>query len=88
MDKSFKETNGKYDFSKAEAIYCNRSIVIPSDEEILLALGIEHPLEPGKVRMFLNAYLSLPTFLRTYDAFKSTFEDFKKRGIFGTNEGS
>jgi hypothetical protein len=61
-------------------------VVIPSDEEIMLALGVESSHAPGKVEVATTAYFSLPTFLRIYDSFKAVLDEFKKKGIYSDND--
>lgn len=75
-----------YDFSRAVTMYANRSMVIPSDEEIVLSLGVEDIAEPGKTNVLANVYLTLPAFLRTYDAFKTILDDFKQKGMFSSED--
>lgn len=74
--------NVQYHFDKNKNIYCNRSVVIPSDEEIQLSLGIEDAHSPGNVKVEMTAYFTLPTFLRIYDSFKQVLDDFKKKGLY------
>lgn len=68
-----------YNLSKSNSIYCNRAAVIPSDEEIVLMLGTEMRKE-NVVDVDTTVYLTLPSFLRLYDALKATLDRFKESG--------
>lgn len=71
--------NNNYNLSKSKSIYCNRAVVFPSDEEIVLMLGTEMRKE-NVVDVDTVVYLTLPSFLRLYDTLKSTLDRFKESG--------
>ncbi len=80
--KKYKTINGvKYNLTNSTSIYCNRSIIIPGDEEIVLLLGNEMR-ETDVVDVETAAFLTLPSFLRTYDIFNEMLEIFKEKGIY------
>lgn len=75
----------EYSLSKATNIYVNRSLLIPSDEEITMLLGVEQAFTPSKVNVLVSAHMALPGFLRTYDSFKTVLDDFRDKGIIDGN---
>lgn len=64
---------------KSRNIYSNRSAVIQNDEEIVLLLGNEFR-EENTVDVDTAVYLSLPSFLRLYDALKEKVDRFREGG--------
>lgn len=77
--KTKEINNTKYNLSKSKNIYSNRSAIIQNDEEIILLLGNEIHNE-GIVDVETAVYLSLPSFLRLYDALKEKVDLFREGG--------